>query len=397
MQAYGPILAPYASRWQDSRGRQIKIGKDESTEHRTAFQRDRDRIIHSAAFRRLKHKTQVFIYHEGDYFRTRLTHSLEVAQIARSIARNLGLDEDLAEGCSLAHDLGHTPFGHAGETELNTAMAGVGGFDHNEQTIRILTRLEHCYASFDGLNMTWELLEGVVKHNGPLAVEKRRATILEIDAGMDLMLDTYASLEAQVAALSDDIAYIAHDCDDAIRAGLLNPDTMHDVPMAGPVLSMLRKNYGTMETSRLVHELTRNLIKTAVQDLLVETGKRLTEIKPGNADDVRHAGFPIVGFSEKIGADLEELRGFLFASVWRHYKVNRMTSKAKRVMRQLYDLFMKEPNTLPDDWQSLDGEPVADLSQERKARHIADYVASMTDRYAMLEYERLFDLGPILR
>lgn len=397
MHDFAPRLAPYASRWQESRGRQIDHASAENDDMRSAFQRDRDRIIHSGAFRRLKHKTQVFIYHEGDYFRTRLTHSLEVAQIARAISRQLGLDDDLAEAISLAHDLGHTPFGHAGEVELNEAMQDAGGFDHNEQTIRVLTRLEHCYADFDGLNLTWETLEGVVKHNGPLPEAKRRPTILALDAAMEMQLNTYASLEAQVAALSDDIAYLAHDCDDGIRAGILDPQDMMDLPLAGPVLKQLGDDHGQLETSRLVHELTRRLIKMAVNDLLAETRARLADHAPECADDVRHAKRNIVSFSSNMQGDLCVLRDFLFASVWRHYKVNRMTSKGKRVIRQLYDLFMAQPNTLPTDWQYLDGERVADLSHDRKARHIADYIASMTDRYALMEYERLFDLGPILR
>ena len=404
MHDFGPKLAPYASRWQESRGRQIPGVSGYSTDDRADFQRDRDRIIHSGAFRRLKHKTQVFIYHEGDYFRTRLTHTLEVAQVARAVARQLGLDEDLAEACSLAHDLGHPPFGHAGETELNKAMEKVGGFDHNEQTIRVMTSLEHCYADFDGLNLTWETLEGVVKHNGPVPKKGRRRTVLDLDrtfrdrsVDKGLMLDTHASMEAQVAALSDDIAYLAHDCDDGIRAGMLDPREMESLPMAGPVLADLGKAYGTLETSRLVYELRRKLIKLAVEDLLAETRRRLDDLKPGDADAVRNAGKPMVAFSGGMAADLKTLRDHLFRQVWRHYKVNRMTSKAKRVMRQLYDLFMEQPNTLPSDWQRLDGSAVEGLPTAEKARHIADYVAGMTDRYALMEHERLFDPGPILR
>ena len=404
MQDFGPTLAPYASRWQDSRGRQIPGASGDSTDWRADFQRDRDRVIHSVAFRRLKHKTQVFIYHEGDYFRTRLTHSLEVAQVARAVSRQLGLNEDLAEACALAHDLGHPPFGHAGETELNDAMAKVGGFDHNEQTVRIMTKLERCYAEFDGLNLTWETLEGVVKHNGPVPKKERRNTILDLDRtfreqGVEngLLLDTHAGMEAQIAAVSDDIAYLAHDCDDGIRAGLLDPGEMMDLPMTGPVLKDLNKKHGKLETSRLVYELKRRLIKLAVVDLVAETNRRLADLEPDNADAVRHAGMPVVAFSDEMAGDLKSLRDFLFKRVWRHYKVNRMTSKAKRVMRQLYDLFMGQPNTLPSDWQTVDGKPIADASEVDRARHIADYVAGMTDRYALMEHERLFDPGPILR
>ena len=392
-------LAPYAAQHSMSQGRLLTV-KPADTEignpdPRTAFQRDRDRIIHCSAFRRLKHKTQVFIYHEGDYFRTRLTHSLEVAQITRAICRQLRLDDDLAEAIALAHDLGHTPFGHAGETELNQAMHDVGGFDHNEQTIRILTKLEHCYAEFDGLNLTWETLEGIAKHNGPLT--DIRPSIAALDAQFSLNLQSYASLEAQVAALSDDIAYMAHDCDDGIRAGLLNPIEMQELPLVGPILKTLDAQYGTIETSRLVHELTRRLISLAVSDLVDESTRLLAEHAPQSADDVRQADRALIGFSDEMAQDLEMVKAYLFTHVYRHYKVNRMTSKAKRVMRQLYELFMEQTNTLPQEWQMVDGTPIGDLSHADRARHIADYLASMTDRYAMMEHERLFDLGPILR
>ena len=389
-------LAPYASHHLMSTKRQLGPTESRHDEDpRTVFQRDRDRIIHCAAFRKLKHKTQVFIYHEGDYFRTRLTHSLEVAQITRAISKQLRLDEDLAEAIALAHDLGHTPFGHAGETELDDAMKDVGGFDHNEQTIRILTKLEHCYAEFDGLNLTWETLEGIAKHNGP--VQDIRPTIAELDQQIGLNLNTYASAEAQVAALSDDIAYLSHDFDDGIRAGLLNADEMHDLPMAGPIFKELKEKYGNLETSRLVHELTRRLISLAVIDLVKQSRANLEEANPQSADDIRSMNRAVITFSPQMTADLETLRDYLFTSVWRHYKVNRMTSKAKRVMRQLYDLFTAETNILPKDWQMVDGNPITAVSPHMKARHIADYLASMTDRYAMMEYERLFDLGPILR
>ena len=404
MKEPGSSLAPYASRWQESRGRQIPNVSGDSTDWRADFQRDRDRIIHSGAFRRLKHKTQVFIYHEGDYFRTRLTHSLEVAQVARAVSRRLGLDEDLAEACSLAHDLGHPPFGHAGETELDQAMEKVGGFDHNEQTVRVVTRLEHCYAGFDGLNLTWETLEGVVKHNGPVPKKERRKTIADLDrafidqgVGEGMMLDSHAGMEAQIAAQADDIAYLAHDCDDGLRAGMLDPEAMLGQPLVGPILEDLQKNHKNLETSRLVYELRRRLIKLAVEDLVAETGRRLADLGPESADDVRRAGKPVVAFSKEVEGELKGLRDYLFKKVWRHYKVNRMTSKAKRVMRELFELFMGQPNTLPTDWQTLDGTRVEDLPDAEKARHIADYVAGMTDRYALMEHERLFDPGPILR
>ncbi len=398
-------LAPYASHHGMSKTRHLgpDTSPHDTSRHdnnlnddpRTSFQRDRDRIIHCAAFRKLKHKTQVFIYHEGDYFRTRLTHSLEVAQITRAISKQLGLDEDLAEAIALAHDLGHTPFGHAGETELDNAMADVGGFDHNEQTIRILTKLEHCYAEFDGLNLTWETLEGIAKHNGPEL--NPRPTVVALDQQINLALNTYASAEAQVASLSDDIAYLSHDFDDGIRAGLLNPAEMHDLPLAGPIFKDLADRYGNLQTSRLVHELTRRLISLAVTDLVKQSRANLAAANPQSADDIRALDHAVIAFSPAMARDLETLRGYLFSSVYRHYKVNRMTSKAKRVMRNLYDLFMAETNILPKDWQEVDGTPLTALSPKDKARHIADYLASMTDRYAILEHERLFDLGPILK
>lgn len=388
-------LAVYASQASESRGRHIT--RTTSHDHmRSVFQRDRDRIIHSSAFRKMKYKTQVFIYHEGDYFRTRLTHSLEVSQIARTICRQLRLDEDLAEAIALAHDLGHTPFGHAGETALDQMMQDYGGFDHNEQTIRVITMLEQCYAGFDGLDLTWETIEGVIKHNGPIS-NNCRPTISALDQDMRFGLDSYPSLEAQIANIADDIAYLAHDCDDGIRAGLLDPDKMMDLPLAGGVIKQLKHDYGSLKTSRLVHELTRNLIKLAVNDLLAETTKRLVELNPQHVEDIRKADHQIASFSPDMGNDLSQLRAFLFQHVWRHYKVNRMTSKAKRVIREMFALFMEETNTLPDDWQYLDQQHLNTIDINAKARHIADYIASMTDRFAVMEHERLFSPGPILR
>ena len=389
-------LAIYASHASESRGRHITKASSHDT-MRSVFQRDRDRIIHSAAFRKMKYKTQVFIYHEGDYFRTRLTHSLEVSQIARTICRHLNLDEDLAEAIALAHDLGHTPFGHAGETALDQMMEAYGGFDHNEQTIRVVTKLEQCYAGFDGLDLTWETLEGVIKHNGPLDAQHRRQTVIALDNDMALGLNSFASLEAQIANLADDIAYLAHDCDDGIRAGLLDPKKMLDLPLAGQVLRQIYDQHDELKTSRLVHELTRNLIKMAVTDLLTETIRRLSELNPKHVADIRAADASVAAFSDAMGADLKVLRAFLFQHVWRHYQVNRMTSKAKRVIREMFTLFMEETNTLPEEWQYLDQSHLNAIDISMKARHIADYIASMTDRFAVMEHERLFSPGPILR
>jgi len=383
-------LSPFACRPEVSRGR---LHAEPESETRNVFQRDRDRIIHSAAFRRLKYKTQVFVYHEGDYFRTRLTHSLEVAQIARSVSRSLGLCEDLAEAVSLAHDLGHTPFGHAGEDALDTAMQPFGGFDHNEQTLRILTDLEQRYAEFDGLNLTWECLEGVAKHNGPLIGDgtprgNLPPYITAYNDRHDLEIETYPGLEAQVAALSDDIAYTNHDIDDGLRAGLFDIDAVLEVPLAGPVFAEVRVLYPAIDRRRLVHEATRRLITRMVDDLLAETRRRLAELRPASAQDVRLAGRPIVAFSEEMGHHVSALRAFLFRRMYRHFRVNRMTSKARRVVSDMFALLLNEPNCLPEEWQEIAAGPGSPTT----ARAVADYIAGMTDRYALEEHARLFDL-----
>ena len=391
-------LAPYACHGPASRGRLLNEQEHQALTSRTPFQRDRDRIIHSGAFRRLKHKTQVFVYHEGDYFRTRLTHSLEVAQIARSIARALGLNDDLAEAVALAHDLGHTPFGHAGEEALNRLMQDYGGFDHNEQTVRILTKLEQRYAGFDGLNLSWETLEGVVKHHG--AIQDPHgicSAIAEIDASFDLKLDNHPSAEAQLANLADDIAYLSHDFDDALRAGLFSIDDIRHLPQVGVALVEIETSHGALGLGRMTHELVRRLISVFVEDMLAVSKTNLDSLGATHPDDIRNHETPVICFSEKMAADLETLRKYLFKNMWRHYKVNRMTSKAKRVVADLFALFMSEPNTLPSDWQVYEEQALRDMTTTNRARIIADYIASMTDRYAIIEHERLFDLGPILR
>ena len=392
-------LAPYACQGPASRGRQFDEGDgNNGIGSRTAFQRDRDRVLHSGAFRRLKYKTQVFVYHEGDYFRTRLTHSIEVAQIARSMARALRLNDDLAEAVALAHDLGHTPFGHAGEEALARCMAEYGGFEHNEQTIRILTKLEHRYANFDGLNLSWETLEGVVKHNGPIIGKARlRKAISQLDAVMSLELSTFASAEAQLANLADDIAYLSHDFDDALRAKLFGIGDIAHLPQVQPALARIERRYGTIERGRLTHELVRRLISVFVEDLLHQSAANLQGLGARHPDDIRGAAAAVIAFSPEMATDLETLRDFLFNNMWRHFKVNRMTSKAKRVVTELFNLFMSETNTLPPEWQLFENQPLATLPDTKRARIIADYIASMTDRYAALEHERLFDLGPILR
>jgi dGTPase len=381
-------LAPYASKPEKSRGR---LHPEPEHLMRSPFQRDRDRIIHSTAFRRLTHKTQVFVYHEGDHYRTRLTHTLEVAQIARTISRALGLDEDLAETLALAHDLGHTPFGHAGEEALNAEMARFGGFSHNEQTLRILTRLERRYAEFDGLNLTWETLEGTVKHNGPLrgaSIDRPiPPTIAEYDRCHPLALDTFPSAEAQVAALADDIAYNNHDIDDGLRAGLFTVADLGDVPLVGPVFHGVASSYPGLEEPRLIHESVRRLIDRMVGDLIGETRRRLAESRAGSADEVRGLKAPVVDFSDEMRRNGRALKEFLFERMYRHYRVNRMSSKARRVVHDLFALYLAEPECLPREWRELTARP----DDPQTARVAADYLAGMTDRFALDEHHRLFD------
>ena len=381
--------APYASFERDSRGR---LHPETESATRGCFQRDRDRIIHAAAFRRLQYKTQVFVNHEGDFFRTRLTHSLEVSQIARSIAQNLNLNQYLAETLALAHDMGHTPFGHAGEFALEDLMHPFGGFDHNAQSLRVVTKLEHRYADFDGLNLTWETLEGVVKHNGPLigfaGAKPLPRAIVEYAKEENLELSTYASAEAQIAAVADDVAYNNHDIDDGLRAGLFSIDDIREVDFVGRTFAEVEKRYPDLDFSRTVHEVVRRTIGAMVEDILGEARKRLADAKPQNVDDVRGYGEPLVGFSDEMVKNDKELKEFLFPNMYKHYKLNRMTSKAKRVVKDLFELFLSEPGTLPTEWQRDAGGP----GEEGTARVVADYIAGMTDRYALDEHRRLFDL-----
>jgi dGTPase len=382
----------YASNPEASRGRLVA---EEESANRSVFQRDRDRIIHSTAFRRLKHKTQVFVYHEGDHYRTRLTHSIEVAQIARSIARALDLNEDLAEAVALAHDLGHTPFGHAGEDALAHCMAEFGGFDHNEQTFRIVTLLERRYAAFDGLNLTWETLEGVVKHNGPLTGPHASAkalarpvpqTISRYCEAWDLELGGFAGPEAQVAAISDDIAYNNHDIDDGLRAGLFTLADLKDVPLAGPVIADVSARYPGLELPRLIHESIRRMINLMVRDVVSESTRRLAGIK--SVADVRAQSAPVIAFSDAMRANDRALKEFLFARMYRHHRVNQMTMKAKRVVSELFDLHLEQPQCLPAEWQAQ----VAGQDEAAAARLVADYIAGMTDKFALETHQHLFDL-----
>ncbi|MCA8909878.1 MAG: deoxyguanosinetriphosphate triphosphohydrolase [Rhodospirillaceae bacterium] len=385
------MIATYAADPRQSRGRRHPEAESAT---RTPFQRDRDRIIHSGAFRKLEYKTQVFVYHVGDYYRTRLTHSLEVAQIARSICRVLGGDEDLAEAIALAHDLGHTPFGHAGEAALQTAMADCGGFDHNDQTVRTVTRLEQRYAEFDGLNLTWETIEGLVKHNGPpdAAARARLPTILALDGDWPLDLNGHPGLEAQIAAIADDVAYNNHDIDDGLRAGLFQPDELRDLPLVGACMAEVEERYGRdLHRRRFVHETVRRLIDRMVGDLISETRLTLQALAIGSAADIRAAGRPVVAFSAGMEADQQHLRAFLFNRMYRDYRTNRETSKARRVIAELFALFVAEPGLLPTEWQ-----PQGPVSAAELARTVCDYIAGMTDRYALLEHQRLFAVSASL-
>ncbi len=363
---------------------------------RSPFQRDRDRIIHASAFRRLKQKTQVFIATEGDHFRTRLTHSLEVAQIARSAARTLGLDEDLAETITLAHDLGHPPFGHAGERELDACMADFGGFDHNAQTLRVLTKLEARYPRFDGLNLTWETLEGVVKHNGPLvtprgAMTDLPAAIQEYAGQHDLELHTWSGPEAQVAALADDIAYNNHDIDDGYRAGMFGIAELIELPFVGEVLRGVRDEFPALTEERWMAEAVRRLIGARIADLIAETGRRAADIKPQSAQDVRHAGRAIIAFSPEMQAHEAALRRFLFERMYAAPRVIHMMNRARGIVHELFSIYREDARALPVIWRTkIDRSE----NQRQAARAVCDYIAGMTDAFAIDEHRRLLGLDP---
>ncbi len=374
--------APYAVRPETSRGR---LHEEPGAGGRSPWQRDRDRIIHSSAFRKLQYKTQVFVNHEGDYYRTRLTHSIEVAQIARSIARELALDEDLTEALALAHDLGHTPFGHAGEDALNARMKPFGGFDHNAQSLRIVTKLENRYAAFDGLNLTWETLEGLAKHNGPL--RNPPPYIADYDGRHKLDLHTHPSAEAQVAALADDIAYHSHDLDDGMRAGLFGPDDIQHLPVVGAALAKARVSSLDVPPPRLRHETIRRVINGFVTDLVEESRRRIAAREPADADAIRRAKKSVIAFSEPMGEANRAIKEFLHARMYRHWRVNRMTAKSRRVTEELFSLLHADTSLLPDGWRSLAGE----RDGSRAALTVADYIAGMTDRFALEEHRRLTD------
>ena len=392
------VLSPFAVDHRAGRGRLIA---EPHSPTRTDFQRDRDRIIHSTAFRRLKHKTQVFVEHEGDHYRTRLTHTIEVSQIARALARTLGLDEDLAEALALAHDLGHTPFGHAGEDALHALMTEWGGFDHNAQALRIVTRLERRYAAYDGLNLAWETLEGLVKHNGPLigpdglptpryAKRGIPGAILEYDQRHPLDLASHASAEAQVAAIADDIAYNAHDIDDGLRAGLFRIADLAAVPFLAGMIDEISALWPGLEDSRFAHEIVRRVITRMVEDVGLESERRLVALNPESAADVRAAAAPVVAFSDAMAEDERDLKRFLFSQMYRHPRLDRLRNAAGDIIRDLFARFRASPADM-----ALDLPPEND--EARQMRRIADHIAGMTDRFAISEHERLFDGTPALR
>jgi dGTPase len=387
--------APFASDPAASRGRRHP---EPPSGGRSAYRRDCDRIIHAAAFRRLTYKTQVFVFHEGDHYRTRLTHTLEVAQIARSLARALGLDEDLAEALALAHDLGHPPFGHAGERALDDCLADHGGFDHNAQTLRVVTLIERRYPEFDGLNLTWESLEGLIKHNGPLTDRAHRpigryaarglpAGLPLEAAAVDLMLWSHAGPEAQVAAIADDIAYNAHDIDDGLRAELFSLDDLGGLAGVGETLGDIRGRYPDLDPARLVHELIRRLIGRMIEDVVAESDRRFAAAAPRSADDVRLAGRPLVGFSDPMQTVDAAIKQFLFPRMYRHARVMRIMDAAQGIVRDLFRHFMTTPAAMPAEW--VDDLSPGDLAG--RARRVADFIAGMTDRYALVEHARHFD------
>lgn len=381
-------LAVFACRPDCSRGRMYAQAE---SAYRTPWQRDRDRIIHCTAFRRLKYKTQVFVHHEGDHYRTRLTHTLEVAQIARTLARALCVNEDLTEAIALSHDLGHTPFAHGGEEALSRCMGPYGGFSHNDQSLRVLTTLERRYPKWPGLNLTWETLEGVVKHNGPVQGDLPW-TLQEVQAIADLQPETHASLEAQIAGLSDDIAYNNHDVEDGLRAGLFGLSDLEEIALLGEVIDHVRAEYEDISDHYLIQEAIREMIGRMVTDVLDETQSRLVLIRPESADDVRAAGQNIVGFSDDMEEKVDELRDFLFERMYRHYTQNRIWAKIEKTVSGLFEAFMDNYRLLPTEWQARVDELGGGTEEIIRARIVTDYIAGMTDRYAVSEHQKIFDL-----
>ncbi|HKO69701.1 MAG TPA: deoxyguanosinetriphosphate triphosphohydrolase [Bradyrhizobium sp.] len=393
--------APYACDPDLSRGR---LFQEPPSKTRSAFRRDCDRVIHSTAFRRLKHKTQVFVFHEGDHYRTRLTHSLEVAQIARALARQLGLDEDLTEALALAHDLGHPPFGHAGERALDSCLQAHGGFDHNAQTLRVVTSLEHRYPEFDGLNLTWETLEGIVKHNGPLTQRNGAAAGRYRDRGIpigisqynqiyDLELWSFASLEAQVAAIADDIAYDAHDIDDGLRAGLFTVDDLTVMPLMAHMIAEIARRYPDLDNDRRGAELVRELISYLIGAVSAEARRRLEAARPRSVADVRGHGKVLIAFPPQVAEAEAGIKSFLKERMYRHPRVMRAMGEAEQILFDLFARYLKTPGDLPAEWLPSS----AHETEAEHARRIGNFVAGMTDRFALIEHQRLFDSTPDLR
>ena len=389
-------LAPFACLPEASRGRRFP---ESMSTFRSPFQRDRDRIIHSSAFRRLKHKTQVFVEHEGDYYRTRLTHSIEVAQVARTISGVLGLNTDLAECIALAHDLGHTPFGHTGEDALARLMEPYGGFDHNEQALRIVTRLERHYADFDGLNLTWESLEGIAKHNGPLtgpnadpkhAPDPLPYALVQANALWDLELSTHASAEAQVAAIADDVAYSHHDLHDGLRSGLFTEEDLMELPVTGPAFELVDRIYPGLDRMRRRHEALRRVFGTMVEDVIHVAQNRLDAAQPKSVDEIRAMGTTIIRFSKPLYQELKAVRSFLFHRMYRAPSVVEVRARVTAMLDDLFPLFLRQPEMLPQEWRA---DVEAAQSETELARIVADYVAGMTDRFAIQEHARLFGSG----
>ena len=386
------MFAPYACQPDQSRGR---LHAERMSTFRSPFQRDRDRIIHSSAFRRLKHKTQVFVEHEGDYYRTRLTHSIEVAQVARTLAGVLGLNTDLAEAVALAHDLGHTPFGHTGEDALAALMAPYGGFDHNAQALRIVTRLERHYADFDGLNLTWETLEGIAKHNGPVigpnadpkhARDPLPYALAEANAEWDLELSTFASAEAQVAAIADDVAYSHHDLHDGLRSGLFTEDDLMELPVTGPAFEAVDRMYPGLDRMRRRHEALRRVFGVMVEDVIAGARNRLEAAQPKSVDEIRAMEGTVIRFSKPLYQELKAIRAFLFTRMYRAPSVMVERARVSAVIADLFPLFMARPELLPAEWQA---DVAAAQDETALARMVADYVAGMTDRFALQEHARL--------
>jgi len=391
-------LASYATDPWKTRGR---LYPEPTSPTRSEFQRDRDRIVHTTAFRRLKHKTQVFIAHDGDHYRTRLTHTIEVAQIARALARALKLDDDLAEGVALVHDFGHTPFGHTGEDALHAVLEPYGGFDHNAQSLRIVTKLERRYAEFDGINLTWESLEGLVKHNGPLLDKQGRGTrgpvpqpILDYTALNDLELDTHASLEAQCAAIADDIAYNTHDIDDGLRSGYLTFDMLEEIPFLSGLMAEVRDRYPGLEANRFTHEIMRRQITRMVEDVISVAQARLKDIRPESVEDVRAADITFATFSDEFATTDRQIKQLLFKHIYRHPDIMRIRAGAAQIVTDLYGAFMADPEQMQSHYWY---DTIRNMPEHVKARHVGDYLAGMTDTYAIAAHKRLFDQTPDLR